>query len=307
MSPAMGLWVLFGVIITTAMAIDLGYLNRKAHAVSFKEAATWSAVWVVLALSFAGAVHYVHGREKALQFLAAYLLEESLSADNMFVFIMIFHFFNVERKFQSRVLHWGILGAIAMRFFFIFIGIQLITTFSWMIYVFGVLLIYTGLKMAFQGDEAPHPESNPALKLLMRVMPVSPSHAEQRFFTRIQGKLHATPLFAALMVVEFSDVIFALDSIPAVIAITPDTFIVYTSNIFAIMGLRSLFFLLSGLVGMFRYLKVGISAILIFVGLKMLAGPFYHVSIGVSLSVIAGILSLCVAASLLAGPEKKES
>ena len=299
MGVPLSLWLIFGGIVTTALVIDLGFLHKKAHAVSFKEAGFWSLLWFTLALAFSLVVWRMQGQEKALQFLAGYLLEESLSVDNMFVFVMIFHYFGIPPSHQSRVLHWGILGAIVLRFFFIFIGVSLIETFAWMIYVFGALLLFTGVKMLFQGEEAPDMASNPALKLLKRFLPLHEKQEGQAFFTRHEGKLHATPLFAALLVVEFSDVIFALDSIPAVIAITPDTFIVYTSNIFAIMGLRALYFLLSGLAGMFRYLKTGISAILCFVGLKMLAAGYYHVPIGVSLGIIVSILAASIAASVI--------
>jgi tellurite resistance protein TerC len=305
MAAMLGLWILFGLIISTVMIIDLGVLQKRAHTISFKESALWSSLWVTLAMAFAGAVWSVKGREMALQFVAGYLLEESLSVDNMFVFVMIFQYFAIPPQFQSRILHWGILGAIVMRFFFIFIGVSLINAFHWMIYVFGALLLFTGLKMAFQEESAePELEKNPAIRLLRRFMPLTKEFHGQSFFTRVGGVLHATPLFAALMVVEFSDVIFAIDSIPAVIAITPDTFVVYTSNIFAIMGLRALYFMLSGLVGMFHYLKLGISVILCFVGVKMLVGPWYHVPIGASLGIIAGILAACIAASLLV-PKKK--
>lgn len=297
------LWVVFAVGILAMVVIDLGVLHKKAHAVSFREAGLLCAVWFALAMLFAGAVFHVHGREKALQFVAGYLLEYSLSVDNMFVFVMIFHYFGIPPIYQSRVLHWGIIGAVMMRFFFIFIGISLINTFHWMIYVFGLLLIYTGGKMATQGDEESDPEKNPALRLLKRFLPLSQEFKGEAFLEKIGGVWHATPLLAALFVVEASDVIFAIDSIPAIIAITPDTFIVYTSNIFAVMGLRSLYFLLAGLAGMFRYLKVGISMILIFVGVKMLISRFYHVPIGASLGLIALVLAVAILASWWAGPK----
>jgi tellurite resistance protein TerC len=234
--------------------------------------------------------------------VAGYLLEESLSADNMFVFIVIFHYFGLPSEHQSRVLHWGILGAILMRFLFIFAGVTLVNTFHWMIYVFGVMVIYTGAKMAFTDDAQVRPQDNVALKLLRQVMPLSAESHGQSFFVRLGGTLHATPLFAALLVVEFSDILFAMDSIPAVISITTDPLVVYTSNVFAILGLRALFFLLANLMGMFRFMKAGISLILVFVGLKMLGGHFYHVPTGVSLCVIAGILTAAIAASLLTEP-----
>lgn len=298
MSAASALWWLFGIGVGLALVIDLGVVQRRSHEVSFRQAGLWLAVWVAMALAFCGAVHFVHGREKALQFLTGYLLEESLSVDNMFVFVMIFHYFDVRPAHQARVLHWGILGAVVMRFLFIYAGIGLVEAFHWMLYVFGALLIFTGAKMAFQGDDKADPSRNPALRLLKKVMPISEQARGELFFERIGGALHATPLFAALLVIEFSDVVFALDSIPAVIAVTRDPFVVYTSNIFAILGLRSLYFLLADLAGRFRRLKVGISVVLCFVGAKMLAEPFYEVPIVASLGVIAAILAVSVIASL---------
>lgn len=303
MTPEL-LWFVFGAVVFGMMALDLGILHKKAHVVSFREASFWVTVWVSLALLFSGAVWHVHGKEKALQFLAGYLLEQSLSVDNMFVFVMIFHYFAIPPLYQSRVLHWGIIGAILMRFLFIFVGISLVKTFHWMIYVFGFLLIYTGAKMALSGEAESDPSKNPALKLLKRWMPVTSKLHEESFLVRQDGAWVATPLLAALMVVEGSDVVFALDSIPAILAITTDTFIVYSSNIFAVMGLRSLYFLLSGLVGLFRFLKLGISMILVFVGIKMLVSGWYHVPIGASLGIIAAVLALSVLASIYI-PEKK--
>lgn len=279
--------------------IDLGVLHKKAHVVSFKEALFWTAAWSLLAFGFAGVIAMASGRERALQFIAGFLLEKSLSADNMFVFILIFSYFGIPPLYQSRVLHWGILGAIVMRFILIFAGVALINRFHWMVYVFGAVLVYTGAKMAFRKEEAMDPSRNPALRLLKRFMPLALEHHGENFFVRLQGVRHATPLFATLLVVEFSDLIFALDSIPAVIAISRDPLVVYTSNVFAIMGLRALFFLLASMLGMFRYLKFGISIILVFVGFKMMASPFYHVPTSASLCVIAGILAASIAASLL--------
>ena len=300
-----GLWLLFGTIVAVVMTIDLGILQRRPHAISLKESALWTSVWVALALAFAGVVAASSGRTRALEFLAGYLLEESLSADNMFVFLIIFRYFAVPAHLQPRILHWGILGAIVMRFIFIFAGVSLLNRFHWMIYIFGALLIYTGLKMAFSREDSVDPGHNPALSLLRRLMPLTRENHGQHFFVRINGVLHATPLFATLLVVEFSDLIFAVDSIPAVLAITRDTLVVYTSNIFAIMGLRALYFLLANLMDLFRFLKLGVSVILVFVGVKMLGGAWFHVPIAASLGVIAGVLFASVAASLLAGPEKR--
>ncbi len=298
-----GLWLIFGIVIAAALAMDLGILHRQARAVSFKEAAFWSVVWCALALAFAGVIALTSGRERALQFAAGYLLEESLSADNMFVFLVIFHYFGLTPAHQSRVLHWGILGAIAMRFICIFAGVTLVNTFHWMIYIFGAMVIYTGAKMALTDEAQVRPQDNAALKLLRKVMPLTDDGQGQSFFLRLGGVQHATPLLAALLVVEFSDVLFAMDSIPAVIAITTDPFVVYTSNVFAILGLRALFFLLADLMVTFRFMKAGISLILIFVGLKMLGGHFFHVPTGVSLCVIAAVLGAAIAASLLTKPK----
>lgn len=294
------LWLGFALLIGAMMWIDLGVVNRHAHVITFRNAALWCAIWFTLAMLFNGAVLFVEGREKGLQFLTGYLLELSLSVDNMFVFILIFKYFAIAPLYQSRVLHWGILGAQVMRMIFIMAGVSLIRSFHWMIYVFGFMVLYTGAKMLLQKEEEePDLAANPAIKLLKRFMPLTTEQRGEKFLIREDGKLFATPLLAALLVVEASDVIFALDSIPAIIAITPDPFIVYTSNIFAILGLRSLFFMLSGLLGLFRYLKVGISLILCFVGVKMLIEGFYKVPIGVSLGVIAGVLAVSMAASVL--------
>jgi len=298
------LWLIFGTVIAAALAVDLGILHRQARAVSFREAAFWSAAWFALAMAFAGVIALASGRERASQFAAGYLLEGSLSADNMFVFVVIFHYFGLPPAHQSRVLHWGILGAIVMRFLFIFAGVTLVNACHWMIYVFGAAVIYTGAKMAFADEAQVRPQDNVALKLLRQVMPLAAQSQGQRFLVRLGGVLHATPLLAALLVVEFSDILFAMDSIPAVIAITTDTFVVYTSNVFAILGLRALFFLLTNLMGTFRFMKAGISLILVLVGLKMLGGAFFHVPTGVSLGVIAGVLAATIAASLLAQPKK---
>ena len=284
-----GLWVTFGAIMTAALIIDLGLLHRKARAVSIKEAAWTSIAWVSLAVAFASCIAFASGRERALQFVTGYIVEESLSADNMFVFLLIFQYFRLPAAQQARVLHWGILGAVIMRFVFIFAGISLINAFHWTIYVFGAIVVITGLRMALRGPEVVRPEDNLVLRTLQRFMP---------------DALRVTPVLATLLVIESSDLIFALDSIPAVLAITRDTFVVYTSNIFAIMGLRALFFLLAGLMGMFTYMKAGISLILIFVGIKMLASGFLQISTGLSLVVIAGILAASIAASVLPGPKK---
>jgi tellurite resistance protein TerC len=293
------LWWVFGLLIVGMTALDIGVVHRRAREMTLRESFGWTFLWFALAMGFAGAIWGLEGREKALQFTAGYLLEQSLSVDNMFVFVLIFRYFAIEKRHQGRILHWGILGAVVMRLLFIWAGVELISRLHWMTFVFGALLLFTALKLAFQKEEHTDPGKNPALKLLRRFMPVQAEQSGSDFFARRGGVTYATPLFAALFVVEFSDVVFALDSIPAVIAVTRDPFIVYTSNVFAIMGLRSLYFLLAGLIDGLPYLKHGISAILAFVGLKMVLEPWVHVSIAASLSFIAATLAIAAIASLL--------
>ncbi len=293
------LWTIFCTAIPLVLLFDLLVLQRQAHEIGLRKAAIWTAFWVSFALVFNGLVWAMLGREKALEFLTAYLIEESLSLDNMFVFILIFSYFSVPAEDQPRILHWGILGAIVMRLFFIFAGVALLNKFHWMIYVFGAVLVVTGMRMAVEREQKIDPEQNFVLRIFRRFMPILPSHRGHEFFVRRDGRLWATPLFAALLVVEASDLIFAVDSIPAVLAISSDGFIVYTSNIFAILGLRALYFLLAGILGMFRFLKVGIALILCFVGVKMLIAGFFHIPIGASLGVVAGILTLSILASVL--------
>jgi len=282
------------------LALDLAVLHRKAHAVSLREALISSIVWIALALVFNSGIYYFWGPEKALEFLTGYLIEKSLSVDNLFVFLVIFAYFAVPAMYQHRVLFWGILGALVMRAIFIATGAALLTAFHWMIYVFGGFLIITGIKLLLTGDHKVEPEKNPAVRLLRRVMHVTNEYHGQRFFVRVNGRLWATPLLLVLVVVETTDVIFAVDSIPAIFAITMDPFIVYTSNVFAILGLRALYFLLAGIMDMFRYLKVGLSFVLCFVGVKMMIVDLYKIPVGVSLGLVAGILGLSILASLIA-------
>jgi tellurite resistance protein TerC len=281
------------------MYFDLFVLNKKSHAVRLKEALVWVAVWVSAALIFCAGIYFLLGKTKALEFLTGYVIEESLSVDNLFVFIMIFEYFRIPDSYQPRVLKWGILGAIIMRALFITVGVGLFRAFDWIIYVFGALLIFTAWKLAFRREEKFDPEKNPVLRLFRKFFRVSTDYHGDRFFISNAGLWSATPLFIALLLIESSDVIFAMDSIPAVLAITTDPFIVYTSNIFAILGLRSLFFVISGMMGLFRFLKIGISVILCFVGIKMLMSNFYEIPITVSLAAVFGTLSLSVIASLL--------
>lgn len=292
------LWLAFNLFVIGFLALDLGVFHRKAHAVSVKEAAIWTAVWIALALVFNAVLFVTRGVDVGLEFLAGYLIEKSLSVDNVFVFALIFTYFAVPAAYQHRVLFWGVIGALVMRAAMIFAGASLLKQFHWIIFIFGVLLIFTGVRMALAKGHGYSPEKSLALRLVRRFVPVVDRFEGQRFFVRIAGRLAATPLFMALIAVETTDLIFAVDSIPAIFAVTEDPFIVYTSNVFAILGLRSLYFLLAGAMDRFAYLKYGISAVLVFVGFKMLISDFYKVPIGVSLSVIALLLVTAAVASL---------
>ncbi len=288
--------------------LDLGVFNRKTHEISFREASAWTAVWVSLALAFNAGVFIELGKDKALEFLAGYVIEQSLSVDNLFVFIMIFSYFKISKRHQPKILKWGIIGALILRAVFILAGIDLIQRFSWTIYLFGGILVVTGLKMAFGKEEEIDPEKNFAVRLVRRFMPITKRISGDKFFVRRNGITAATPLFLALVVIESSDVIFAVDSIPAVLSVTRDPLIVYTSNAFAIMGLRSLYYLLANVMGMFSYLKLGVSFILAFVGIKMLlAHSPYKIPIHFSLGVIFGVLAISVITSIMFGNKKKRS
>ncbi len=293
------LWVGFNLFILAMLALDLGVFHRKAHEISVREATIWSGVWIGLALIFNAFVYFTRGAEQGIHFFTGYLIEKSLSVDNIFVMALIFSFFAVPKLYQHRVLFWGILGALLMRAIFIGAGAALLARFHWIIYIFGGFLLFTGIKMALHRDEEIHPEHNPVLKLVRRMIPVTNDYEGPHFFVRKAGKLMATPLFLVLVLVETTDLIFAVDSIPAIFAVTQDPFIVYTSNIFAILGLRSLYFVLAGVMDKFVYLKVGLAAILVFVGGKMLATEVYKVPATVSLAVVATILTVAVVASLL--------
>ncbi|HBG07442.1 MAG: tellurium resistance protein TerC [Geobacteraceae bacterium GWC2_58_44] len=295
------MWSVFALLLTVMLLVDLG-LNRKSHTVSFKEALGWSLVWIGLALSFNAGIWYVMGSGKALEFFTGYVIEKALSVDNLFVFIMIFSYFGIEGRHQTRILKWGILGALVMRGVFIFGGIELLQRFTWLFYLFGAFLVFTAWKMAFGGEGKLDPAGNPLVRLCSRIVPVSKKIHGDWFLIRKRGIWVASPLLLALVMVESSDVVFAIDSIPAIFAVTLDPFIVFTSNIFAIMGLRALYFLLSNMLGMFAYLKYGISFILAFVGMKMLVSAAgIHVPIPLSLAIILGTLLAAVLASLLAG------
>ncbi len=302
MSPEWMSWIGFTVFVLAMLALDLGVFHRKSHAVSMREALTWSAVWVALALAFNGLIWWQRGGEAGLQFLAGYLVEKSLSVDNIFVFVLLFTYFKVPAAYQHKLLFWGVLGALVMRAAFIFAGVELLKHFHSVIYIFGALLIASGLKMAWAKDQEIDPEGNPVTWLFRKLMPVANEYHGDKFFIRDAGRLMATPLFVVLILVETTDVIFAVDSIPAILAISQDAYIVFTSNVFAILGLRSLYFALAGLVHRFRYLHYGLSAILVFVGTKMLLTDVYKIPIAVSLGVIASLLTISVVASLLVRP-----
>jgi tellurite resistance protein TerC len=308
MDLSIWLWVGFNVFVLAMLAIDLGVFHRKSHAVSGREALIWSLVWISLSLVFNAVIYFFWDRmmpassysnsEAALAFLTGYLIEKSLSVDNIFVFILIFSFFGVPAAYQHRVLFWGILGALVMRGILIIVGAALLKEFHWIIYIFGAFLIFTGIRMAWHHDENVEPDKNPVVKFFRRFMPVTETLEDGRFFVRRAGKLMATPLFLILLVVESTDLVFAVDSIPAIFAVTEDPFIVYTSNVFAILGLRALYFLLANVMDKFQYLKYGLAAVLTYVGIKMVIVDFYKIPIGASLAVVAGILTISIIVSL---------
>jgi tellurite resistance protein TerC len=297
METQMVAWILFNVLVIGVLALDLAVFHRKPHALGVREALGWVVFWVLLAAAFAVFVYFWRGPAVALEFVTGYLIEESLSVDNMFVFLMIFSYFAVPRAYQHRVLFWGILGALVMRGVLIFAGVALIRRFHWIIYVFGAFLIVTGIRMLVQKDKEIDPEANPVLTFVRRCVPLTSRYEGSHFFLRQNGRLLATPLFVVLVVIETTDLVFALDSIPAVLAITYDPFIVYTSNVFAILGLRALFFAVAGAMELAHYLHYGLSAILIFVGVKMLVSEYYKIPLGVALGAVAGILAISLIAS----------
>ena len=296
-------WILFNLFVLVMLALDLGVFHRRAHTVRFKEALAWSAAWISMAAVFSVIVLYWHGRTSSLEFITGYVIELSLSVDNLFVFLVIFRYFKVPAHDQHKVLFWGIVGALVMRGIFILAGVTLINRFHWIIYIFGALLIYSGFKLLRQGETEIHPEHNPILRIFRRYVPVTKDYVGDKFFIRKPG-LFATPLFVVLLVVETTDVLFAVDSIPAVLAITRDAFIVYTSNVFAIMGLRSMYFALAGLIEMFRYLHYGLAVVLMFVGVKMIGSNYLHLPTWVALGVVVVVLGVAVVASIL-NPKKQ--
>jgi tellurite resistance protein TerC len=302
------LWIGFAIFVVIFLAIDMLVLNRTLHEIRMKEALMTSALWIGVALLFGLGVYYFRGGEASVTYYTAYVVEESLSMDNMFVFLMIFSYFKVPPKYQHKILFWGIIGAVVMRFIFIFAGITLISKFHWFIYIFGAILIYSGYKMIREKDSEVHPDQNPVIRLFRKFMPVTSTIENERFFVKqkFRKKLiwHATPLFIVLLVIETSDVIFAVDSIPAVLSISQDTFIVFTSNIMAILGLRSLYFALAGVMQLFRFLHYGLSLILIFVGIKMVIVDFYEIPIFASLGFICLVLALSIGMSALIKKKK---
>ena len=293
-------WIGFNVFVLIMLALDLGVFNRKSHVISVKESISWTLVWIALALTFNLGIGHFMGNDKALEFLTGYVIEKSLSVDNIFVIALLFSYFSVPPRYQHKVLFWGILGALVMRATMIAVGAKLIAEFAWIIYVFGAFLILTGIKMIAKQETDIHPEQTFVVRLFRRFIPVTRDYHEGHFFVRQQGALMATPLFIALLVVEFTDLIFAVDSIPAIFAVTRDPFIVYTSNVFAILGLRSLYFALAGVLDKFHYLKFGLGLVLTFVGIKMLLGhSTWRIDTHISLGVIVLILTGSVIASLV--------
>jgi tellurite resistance protein TerC len=301
-------WIGFHIFIFLMLALDLGVFHKHTHKVPVKEAVIWTFVWISLALMFNIFVYFEFGKIKALEFLTGYVIEYSLSVDNIFVFILIFSYFAVKDQYQHKILFWGILGALIMRGIFIFAGVALINRFHWIVLIFGGFLVLTGIRMLFQKDQEVDPEKNPIVRFFKKFLPVAHGMHGDKLFIRQNHKLYATPLFLVLVIIESSDLIFAVDSIPAILAISHDRFIVYTSNIFAIMGLRSLYFAIAGIMGYFRYLKVGLAFVLTFVGLKMLAGFLnFEIPIVLSLLIILTILTFSILASVVLKKKNKET
>ncbi|MGC1240079.1 MAG: TerC family protein [Chryseosolibacter sp.] len=300
------LWTAFNVFVLGMLALDLGVFHKKTAEISVKDALIWTGIWITLAMAFNFFIYHYFGKEQAIEFFTGYIIEKSLSVDNIFVIIMIFSYFHVPPSYQHKVLFWGILGALVMRVIFIFAGIELIHRFHWLIYIFGGFLIITGIRMVLAADVKLEPEKNPVVKLMRKLFPVTASFEGDRFFVRRDAKLWATPLFIVVILIETTDLIFAVDSIPAILAITDNPFIVYTSNVFAILGLRSLYFALSGIEKYFHYLKYGLAAILVFVGAKMALADLYKIPIEISLIIIVSLLMVAILASMIF-PQKNEA
>lgn len=300
-------WIGFNLFVLLMLALDLGVFNRKAHVVSVKEALTWSGVWICLSLVFNGLIYRWFGEAKAIEFFTGYVIEKSLSVDNIFVFVLVFKYFQIPSIYQHKILFWGILGALVMRVIFIFAGVALIEKFHWTIYLFGLFLIYTGYKMFTEQDKQIEPEKNPVIKFFRRVMPVTHELRGDKFFVAENGRRYATPLFLVLILIETTDLIFAVDSIPAILAVTQDRFIVYTSNVFAILGLRSLYFALAHVIHRFVYLSTGLAVILVFVGLKMVMVDVIKIPTFISLIVIVIIITASIILSLIKTRDEKDA
>ena len=291
-------WVAFFAIIGFMLVLDLGVFHKKSHKVSIKESLAWTGVWISLAMLFNVWVYYKMGPQKGIEFFTGYIIEKALSVDNIFVISLIFTYFRVPAQYQHRVLFWGVLGALFFRIIFIYAGVALISKFNWMIYVFGVFLIYTGIKMLKDEEKHIEIEANPMIVFVKKFWKITPNFDGENFRTKINGVWHFTPLFLVLIMIETTDIIFAVDSIPAILAITPDPYIVFTSNVFAILGLRSLYFALNGIMEMFEYINYALSGILVFVGVKMIMAGWYHIPTIISISIILGLLILSVVASI---------
>ena len=299
-------WIEFNLFVLIAVALDLGVFHRQPRKLGLREATLWSLAWISLAVLFGICILRYSGHQKALEFFTGYLLEKSLSADNLFIFLIIFRTFAVDLRLQHRILSWGILGALIMRGAMIAAGVELIEHYSWVLYAFGAFLLYAGIHMFFIRREQIHPERNSLFRFASRHLRVASSYQGERFFVRDAGRVFATPLFLVLLIVEIADITLAVDSIPAVFGITHDPFIVYTSNVFAILGLRALYFLLAGFLDRLRYLNQGLAFVLMFIGAKMIAEPWLHIPVQISLAVVAGMLSIALLASILIPPQKKE-
>ena len=299
--------VLFNIFIVAMLVLDLGIIQRKAHFPTMKEAIGWSVVWINLALLFGVFIWFQYGPTKALEYLTGYIVEEALSVDNVFVFIIIFTYFSVPKNVQHKVLFWGVLSAIVFRAIFIIAGAALVSAFHWILYILGAFLIFTALKLAFEDGTEVHPEKNPFIRFARKFLPVTKEYHGANFFVRVDGKLYMTPLFIVLLMIETTDIAFATDSIPAIFAITRDTFIIYTSNIFAVLGLRSLYFVVAGFLKQFRLLKFGLALVLGFIGVKMIIEPWVRISILVSLSAIFSVITASILASIVVpGTDGKE-